>query len=79
MAKSCDPNWDRVVKQLNLHYGMYDKMAYLELAREITPTPKELLEMMQENKRLKLLVDDLQKEIEFMVLESQETHELEEK
>jgi len=79
MAKSFDPEWDRVVRQLNLHYGMYDKMAYLELAREITPTPKELLELMQENKRLKLLAHDLQKEIEFMVLESRETHELEEK
>ena len=78
MAKY-DPEWDRVVRQLNLHYGMYDKMAYLELAREITPTPKELLELMQENKRLKKLAHDLQHEIELKVLESRETHELEEK
>ena len=35
--------------------------------------------LISENKRLKKLAHDLQKEIEFMVLESQETHELEEK
>ena len=42
-------------------------------------TPKELLELMQENKRLKKLAHDLQHEIEVKALESQETHELEEK
>ena len=36
-------------------------------------------DLMDENKRLKKLAHDLQKEIEFMVLESHETHELEEK
>ena len=36
-------------------------------------------ELMQENKRLKQLAHDLQKEIESMMLESRETHELEEK
>jgi len=79
MANQYDPEWDRVVRQLETHYGMYDKMTALELIREKIPTPKELLELMQENKRLKLLAHDLQKEIEFMVLESRETHELEEK
>jgi len=38
-----------------------------------------VVELEKENKRLKKLAHDLQKEIEFMVLESQETHELEEK
>ena len=65
MAKSFDPIMDRTVRQLKTHYGMYDKIQILEL--EI------------ENKRLKQLAHDLQKEIEFMVLESRETHELEEK
>jgi len=36
-------------------------------------------ELIRENKRLKKLAHDLQKEIEFMVFESHETHELEEK
>jgi len=35
--------------------------------------------LIEKNKRLKKLVNDLQKEIELKVLESQETHELEEK
>jgi len=39
----------------------------------------QLEKLIQENKRLKLLAHDLQKEIEVKVLESQETHELEEK
>ena len=38
-----------------------------------------VLELEKENKRLKLEAHDLQKMIEFMVLESQEPHELEEK
>mgnify|MGYP003655759507 FL=1 len=65
MANQYDPQWDRVVRTIQTHYGMYDKIRVLELE--------------EENKRLKLLAHDLQKEIEFMVLESQETHELEEK
>jgi len=65
MANQYDPQWDRVVRTIQTHYGMYDKIRVLELEKE--------------NKRLKLLAHDLQKEIEFMVLESQETHELEEK
>ena len=79
MAKSYDPDWDRVVRQLETHYGMYDKMTALELIREKIPTPKELLLLMQENKRLKKLAHDLQHEIEVKALESHETHELEEK
>ena len=65
MANQYDPQWDRVVRTIQTHYGMYDKIRVLELE--------------EENKRLKLLAHDLQKEIEFMVLESRETHELEEK
>ena len=65
MANQYDPQWDRVVRTIQTHYGMYDKIRVLELE--------------EENKRLKLLAHGLQKEIEFMVLESQETHELEEK
>ena len=65
MANQYDPQWDRVVRTIQTHYGMYDKIRVLELEKE--------------NKRLKKLAHDLQKEIEFMVLESQETHELEEK
>ena len=65
MANQYDPQWDRVVRTIQTHYGMYDKIRVLELE--------------EENKRLELLAHDLQKEIEFMVLESQETHELEEK
>ena len=65
MANLYDPEWDRVVRQLETHYGMYDKIRVLELEKE--------------NKRLKKLAHDLQKEIEVKVLESQETHELEEK
>ena len=65
MANQYDPEWDRVVRQLETHYGMYDKIRVLELEKE--------------NKRLKKLAHDLQKEIEVKVLESQETHELEEK
>ena len=65
MANQYDPQWDRVVRQLETHYGMYDKIRVLELEKE--------------NKRLKKLAHDLQKEIEVKVLESQETHELEEK
>ena len=37
------------------------------------------LELEKENKRLKKLAHDLQHEIEVKVLESRETHELEEK
>ena len=65
MANQYDPEWDRVVRQLETHYGMYDKIRVLELEKE--------------NKRLKKLAHDLQHEIEVKVLESQETHELEEK
>ena len=65
MANQYDPQWDRVVRTIQTHYGMYDKIRVLELE--------------EENKRLELLAHDLQKEIEFMVLESRETHELEEK
>jgi len=65
MANQYDPQWDRVVRQLETHYGMYDKIRVLELEKE--------------NKRLKKLAHDLQHEIEVKVLESQETHELEEK
>ena len=65
MANLYEPQWDRVVRTIQTHYGMYDKIRVLELEKE--------------NKRLKKLAHDLQKEIEFMVLESQETHELEEK
>jgi hypothetical protein len=46
-------------------YRMYDKIQILELEKE--------------NKRLIKMAHDLQKEIEFMVLENRETHELEEK
>ena len=45
----------------------------------ITDRTEWILELEKENKRLKKLAHDLQKEIEFMVLESLETHELEEK
>jgi len=65
MANQYDPQWDRVVRTIQTHYGMYDKIRVLELEKE--------------NKRLKKLAHDLQKEIEMKVLESQETHELEEK
>jgi len=65
MANLYDPQWDRVVRTIQTHYGMYDKIRVLELEKE--------------NKRLKKLAHDLQKEIEVKVLESQETHELEEK
>jgi len=65
MANQYDPEWDRVVRTIQTHYGMYDKIRVLELEKE--------------NKRLKKLAHDLQKEIEVKVLESQETHELEEK
>jgi hypothetical protein len=65
MANLYDPQWDRVVRTIQTHYGMYDKIRVLELEKE--------------NKRLKKLAHDLQKEIEMKVLESQETHELEEK
>ena len=65
MADLYDPQWDRVVRTIQTHYGMYDKIRVLELE--------------QENKRLKKLAHDLQHEIEVKVLESQETHELEEK
>ena len=65
MANQYDPEWDRVVKQLEVHFWRDHKTEFLELE--------------EENKRLKLFAHDLQKEIEFMVLESQETHELEEK
>jgi len=41
--------------------------------------PEVIAKLLEENKRLKLLAHDLQKEIEVKVLESQETHELEEK
>ena len=44
------------------------------------PAYKILIEnLTAENKRLKKLAHDLQKEIELQVLESLETHELEEK
>ena len=65
MANQYDPQWDRVVRTIQTHYGMYDKIRVLELE--------------QENKRLELLAHDLQHEIEVKVLESRETHELEEK
>ena len=65
MANLYDPQWDRVVRTIQTHYGMYDKIRVLELEKE--------------NKRLKKLAHDLQKEIEVKALESQETHELEEK
>ena len=65
MANLYDPQWDRVVRTIQTHYGMYDKIRVLELEKE--------------NKRLKKLAHDLQHEIEVKVLESQETHELEEK
>ena len=65
MANQYDPQWDRVVRTIQTHYGMYDKIRVLELEKE--------------NKRLKKLAHDLQKEIEVKALESQETHELEEK
>ena len=65
MANLYDPEWDRVVRQLEVHFWRDHKTQFLELE--------------QENKRLELLAHDLQQEIEFMVLESQETHELEEK
>ena len=65
MANQYDPQWDRVVRQLETHYGMYDKIRVLELEKE--------------NKRLKKLAHDLQHEIEVKALESQGTHELEEK
>ena len=65
MANLYDPQWDRVVRTIQTHYGMYDKIRVLELEKE--------------NKRLKKLAHDLQHEIEVKVLESRETHELEEK
>ena len=65
MANLYDPEWDRVVRQLEVHFWRDHKTQFLELE--------------EENKRLKKLAHDLQKEIEFMVSESQETHELEEK
>ena len=65
MANLYDPEWDRVVRELEVHFWRDHKTQFLEVE--------------EENKRLKLLAHDLQKEIEFMVLESRETHELEEK
>ena len=65
MANHYDPQWDRVVRTIQTHYGMYDKIRVLELE--------------QENKRLKKLAHDLQHEIEKEVLLSREIHELEEK
>ena len=65
MANLYDPEWDRVVRELEVHYWRFHRNQFLELE--------------EENKRLKQLAHDLQKEIEFMVLESRETHELEEK
>jgi len=65
MANHYDPQWDRVVRTIQTHYGMYDKIRVLELE--------------QENKRLKKLAHDLQHEIEKAVLLSREIHELEEK
>ena len=65
MANLYDPEWDRVVRQLEVHFWRDHKTQFLELE--------------EENKSLKKLAHDLQKEIDFMVLESQETHELEEK
>ena len=65
MANLYDPEWDRVVRELEVHFWRDHKTEFLELE--------------EENKRLKKLAHDLQKEIEFMVLESRETHELEEK
>jgi len=65
MASQYNPEWDRVVRQLEIHYWRDHKTEFLELEKE--------------NKRLQQLAHDLQKEIEFMVLESRETHELEEK
>ena len=64
MAKY-DPEWDRVVRQLEVHFWRDHKTQFLELE--------------EENKRLKKLVNDLQHEIELKVLQSLETHELEEK
>ena len=65
MANLYDPEWDRVVRQLEVHFWRDHKTQFLELE--------------EENKRLKKLAHDLQKEIEFMVLENREPHELEEK
>ena len=65
MANQYDPQWDRVVRTIQTHYGMYDKIRVLELE--------------EENKRLKKLANDLQLEIEKAVLLSREIHELEEK
>ena len=33
MAKSFDPEWDRVVRAIREHYGMYDKMRVLAWER----------------------------------------------
>ena len=79
MANLYDPEWDRVVRQLEVHYWRDHKTEFLELQDVFSNQSAWMRELEDENKRLKLLAHDLQKEIEFMVLESQETHELEEK
>jgi len=65
MANQYDPEWDRVVRQLEVHFWRDHKTQFLELE--------------EENKRLKKLAYDLQLEIEKAVLLSREIHELEEK
>jgi len=35
MAKSYDPQWDRVLRQLDLHYGMYDKVLEINIRQGV--------------------------------------------
>ena len=35
MAKSYDPQWDRVVRQLDVHYGMYDKVEEINIRKGV--------------------------------------------
>ena len=35
MAKSYDPEWDRVLRQLDLHYRMYDKVREINIRQGV--------------------------------------------
>jgi len=63
MANQYDPEWDRVVRQLEVHFWRDHKTQFLELEKE--------------NNRLRKLAHDLQQEIEKHVLA--EIHPMEDK
>tara|TARA_R110002110_G_scaffold96593_1_gene248654 strand:- start:876 stop:1001 length:126 start_codon:yes stop_codon:yes gene_type:complete len=35
MAKSYNPEWDRVLRQLEIHYGMYDKVEEINIRQGV--------------------------------------------